>query len=65
MRITNVDRLKSLPGVGPFDSDRAIVTSETETEPHIITGKPQAKILFRGTLAKAHEFVRQSATTER
>lgn len=59
MQIINVDRLNSLPGAGPFDHDRAIVVHDTETEPHIITGQPQRKILFRGTLAEAHAWVQR------
>jgi hypothetical protein len=57
MKVINVDRLNSLPGDGPFDHDKAIVVSTTETELHIITGKPQPVCLFRGTLRECHDFV--------
>jgi hypothetical protein len=58
MKVINVDRLNCLPGAGPYDHDNAIVVSESEMEPHIITGKAQRKILFRGTLADCHSWVR-------
>jgi hypothetical protein len=61
MKVVNVTRLHCLPGAGPFDHDDAVVLSETETEPHIITGQAQPKCLFRGTLAEAHEFVRRQS----
>lgn len=58
VRVVNVTRMNCLPGAGPFDFDDAVVLSETETELHIITKKPQPKCLFRGTLVDAHAFVR-------
>lgn len=57
MQVINVTRLNCLPGAGPFDHDDAIVVHDTETEAHIISGKPQRKVLFRGTLAEAHAWV--------
>jgi hypothetical protein len=57
MKIVNIDRLNCLPGGVAQEWDRAVVISETLTEPHPITGKLQPKCLFRGTLKAAHEFV--------
>jgi hypothetical protein len=59
VRVVNVTRANCLPGAGPFDFDSAVVLSETESEPHIITGQMQPKCLFRGSLIEAHEFVRK------
>jgi hypothetical protein len=63
-RVVNVTRANCLPGAGPFDDDSAVVLSETEQEPHIITGQLQPKCLFRGTLKGAHEFVRTHLSDE-
>lgn len=57
--VVNVDRMRCLPGDGPYDFDSAVVLSETETTPHIISGAPQPKCLFRGMLKDAWEFVRR------
>jgi hypothetical protein len=59
VRVVNVTRANCLPGAGPFDYDDAVVLSETEHEPHIISGEMQPKCLFRGSLVEAHEFVRK------
>lgn len=61
MIIYNIDRTNTLPGgVGqPFDN--AIVVDPTQTEKHILTGKPQPKVVYCGTLAGAHAFIKENS----
>ena len=66
MKVINIDRLVSYVfGGTPSKHDRAIVLSETETVPHIITGKLQPRCLFRGTLSECYIFIDTHKTEDK
>lgn len=55
-KIVNVDRVHALPGVSS-EYDTGYVYDTTITEPHPITGKPQYKHVFTGSLIDCHSWV--------
>jgi len=59
MRVVNLERQGCIPHVpiGDISHERAVVMSTVETAQHPLTGKPQPKELFRGTLGECNEFV--------
>jgi hypothetical protein len=63
-KVVNIDRLRSLPGCGPFDHDFSVVLSANEQEPHPITGHLQPKCLYRGTLRECHNWVKSQSVRQ-
>ena len=60
LKIVNLEFIGTLPGGVSTPEDRAVVIDTDRTEPHIITGVLQHVTVYRGTLAGAHAFVRES-----
>jgi hypothetical protein len=58
LKIVNIEFVNVMPGGISSPHDRAVVLDTTVQEPHIITGQLQDKVVFRGTLADAHAFVK-------
>lgn len=63
--IHNIDRLySSALGGDPSEYDRCVVLDLNETEQNIITGKPQSKIVYVGTLKECHDWIRDHSVEE-
>lgn len=54
--VENVDREHCLPGA-PSEHDFAMVIDSEARDIHPISGAPQRKIVFRGSLRECHEWV--------
>lgn len=57
MTLYNLRQKSACFGGMPSEHDFCHVYSNTETVPHPLTGKPQPKLLFWGTLKDAHAFM--------
>jgi len=55
--VRNVERYPAMGGM-PSGHDRGVVIDESRIEPHIITDQPQHVVVFRGTLAECHQYVK-------
>lgn len=67
MRVVNLERQGCIPHVpiGDIGHERAVVVSTIETAQHPLTGKPQPKELFRGTLNECNDFALSAREAKR